>query len=273
MSAGSNGLPAIANLSDRTKCPIAPTKRKWCDGDLAKEEAARRSQNVKLPIVAYLCSGCGCYHLTKSSGGDSVTLVDGKYSVGEFQSLAPNHPVFAQPGDPEPPLVAGDHETRVKFARRYLADCPDDWEPTTAEMCEVIGGCTKDSLRKVMAELGYRNTRGRSARWVKVPSTEETPSGFEVFPRDSAAQLLREKREREGRELHEVPDADVKRDVEVTLRDPAPSMMPFLVSSDQADKRTWIDLNTDRIRHMAVGDLLDAYAAGGLEIRVQVEVP
>lgn len=247
MSAGSNGLHPVANLQERQKCEAHPSKRKWCDGEEARAEARRRSREAKMEIGAYLCDSCGCYHLTKSTGGDSITLQDGKYTVGEFQSLAPDHPVFATAENPEPPIVPGDHETRVKFARRFLTDHPGI-EPTTEQMCEALGGCTPGMLRKVMADLGYRNTRGRSARWVRdeepidVPVTpRDTPAGFEVFDRRTRSVL--------GVVEESTPEPDVSRETSEDL---------------------WVDVEHERIRHLAVGDLIDAYAAAGFSIRIQM---
>ncbi|AWY06779.1 DNA binding protein [Microbacterium phage Quhwah] len=273
---GSNGFHPVVNLTERQKCPKHPTKRKWSDGGEAGREAQRRSKESKLTIVPYMCEACGHYHLTKQSGGDSVILPEGKFTVGEFKAMAPDHPVFANNPADEPPIVPGDHATRVKFARRFLEDHP---EPTSEQLCQAIGGCTKDTLRKIMRELGYRNTRGRHARWV--------PGKSEAEERREAAEAA--------------IDSDVSRETSV---DPEPDvdvhLRPEFRQPNVDDLRTPVDLsydndapetpttrwhggrdepwrearvieNLDRIRHVALGDLIDTYAAAGMRLVLSLE--
>ncbi|QGJ95287.1 DNA binding protein [Microbacterium phage Jayden] len=179
-----------------------------------------------------MCDGCGNYHLTKASRGGNGPLPDGKFTVGSFESKAPNHPVFART-EPEEPIIPGDHETRLRFAREFLITNP---EPTSEQMCEAIGGCTKDTLRKVMKDLGYRNTRGRHARWVKnEPADERTPLDLE-YDNDAPEKPTRW---HGGRDI--------------------PWREARLVEG------------LDRLRHIALGDLIDTYAAAGLRLVLSLE--
>uniref|UniRef100_A0AAU7J815 Helix-turn-helix DNA binding domain protein n=2 Tax=unclassified bacterial viruses TaxID=12333 RepID=A0AAU7J815_9VIRU len=245
---GSNGLHPVVNLGQRQKCPKHPSKRKYTDGAEAGRAAQQRSKDTGLPIEAYMCEACGNYHLTRSTGGDSTILTDGKFSIGEFKSLAPHHPVFSENAADEPPIVPGDHETRVRFARRFLEANPT---PTSEELCIALGGCTKTILRRVMTELGYRNTRGRYAHWVKVDAVTADPE-----PADE-------------------PDSD-----------PEDTRIPLDLSYDNDapdDDARWMGgrsvpwrevrpiENLERLRHIALGDLMDTYAAAGFRLTLTLE--
>ncbi len=230
---GPNGLHPVANLTERQKCPLNPTKRKYSDGAEAGREAQKRAKSTGLPIEAYMCEGCGNYHLTKGSRGGNGPLPDGKFTVGEFRAKAPSHPVFADNVTEEPPIVPGDHETRLRFAREFLLTHPT---PTSDEMCEAIGGCTKDTLRRVMKDLGYRNTRGRYAHWVKnEPADDRTPLDTE-YDNDAPEEPTRW---HGGRDI--------------------PWREARLVD------------NLDRLRHIALGDLIDTYSAAGLTLVLSLE--
>lgn len=251
---GSNGLHPVVNLGERQKCPLHPTKRRYTDGAEAGREAQKRSKATKLPIEAYMCEGCGHYHLTKASRGGNGPLPDGKFTVGEFQSMTPNHPVFAGNPADEPPIVPGDHATRVKFAKRFIEENPT---PTSEELCQAIGGCTKDTLRRVMKELGYRNTRGRYAHWVKDDRAEPETVNSE----DADDDVSRETSPHEPR-----PALDLSYDNDAPER---PEMW---------QGGTWIPWrnvraveNLDRLRHVPLGDLIDTYAAAGLTLTLTLE--
>lgn len=252
MSGGPNGLHPVVNLEERRKCPLHPTKARFTESE-ADREGRIRSRDTGLNIEGYLCPGCGYWHLTKNSHG--TVGKGGQYSVGEFKS--PNHPVFSgnapeddsETDDEGLPLVPGNHDARVKLARALLETNP---EPTSDELCEALGGCTKNTLRKVMGELGYRNTRGRFARWV---------------PGDSAASILRQKREAEGQDLYEAPAdemPDPEPDVDVRLR--ADIQWP----EPEPPAEVWVDLDPSKIGHVAIGDLLATYAAAGFDVRIQI---
>lgn len=214
---GGNGLHPVVNLTERQKCPAHPTKRKYSDGAEAGRAAQKSSKQSGLDIAPYLCSDCGYYHLTKRVGGDTIQLPDGKFSVGEFKAPAPDHPAFGN-AEKEAPIMPGDHATRVRFVQEYLRQNP---EPTSEELCEALGGCTKDTLRRVMRDLNYRNTRGRHARWVKNDNSEPEAIEEETVPE---------------------PDAPAPRHV-----------------------------NVERLRHIPVGDLIEAYAAMGMRLVLTLE--
>ncbi|QGJ88922.1 helix-turn-helix DNA binding domain protein [Microbacterium phage Teamocil] len=254
---GSNGLHPVVNLNERQKCPAHPSKRKYTDGAEAGRAAQKSSKDSGLDIVAYMCEACGHYHLTKSTGGDSVTLPDGKFTVGEFRALSPNHPVFSGNPAEEPPIVPGDHETRVKFARRFLEQNP---EPTSEELCMALGGCTKDMLRKVMRDLGYRNTRGRFARWVKDdrPQPDETP----LDPADAfdAPDVSRE------------TSSDERTPLDLSYDNDAPeSPTVWHGGRDVPWREARLIENAERLRHIPLGDLIDTYAAAGLRLVLSLE--
>jgi uncharacterized protein YlaI len=226
---GTNGLTPVANLSERQKCPTHPSKRRYHTSEEADVAARKRARETRLPIEAYLCPDCGSYHLTKTNGGTNLRLQNGKLTVGEFKSLAPTHPVFSgtpEPEEPDPstlPLVPVGHDARVRVARRWLAERPEH-EPSTSEVSEVLGGATREAVRNVMRDLGYRNTNGRSARWVK-----------------------------------DEPAPEPER----------PQAAPEATNDAAPDERVWRDLLTAPIEHMTVGDLIAAYAAYGVTLRIQ----
>ncbi|WKW87102.1 hypothetical protein SEA_NICOLE72_65 [Microbacterium phage Nicole72] len=228
MSGGSNGLAPIVNVSARAKCPESPTKKKFLTSDEAWEEAHKRSENAGVRIAPYACSGCGTFHLTrKVDGSDVLTRQDGgKVVTGAQRRIGRNHPVFSRPvervtlPEPEPtePPVPGNRDARLKVLTAWLGD---EREPTSKEVAEVLGGSVaRDTARDLMRSLGYRNTGGRSARWVRKGS--ERPQ--------AAA---------EG------------------------------ANSAPSDERTWRTLLTAPVEHMTVGDLIAAYRAYGVELRIQ----
>lgn len=251
---GSNGLHPVVNLKERQKCPAHPSKRKWTSHKEAQEAAVKSSRQSKLTIIAYMCEACGHYHLTRSLGGDSVTLPGGQFSVGEFKAKAPHHPVFASSPDDDLPLVPGDHETRVKFARRYLEQNP---EPTSEEMCEAIGGCTKETLRRVMKELNYRNTRGRFARWVPNPPPAPDPR---LADEPETAQGATE------------AEPDTRTPLDLSYDNDAPEEPPAVWQGGR--ERPWRaarEVEVERIRHIPLGDLLDTYSSAGYRLVLTLE--
>lgn len=174
MSGGSNGLTAIANLADRQRCPEAPSKRKYTTTEEAWDAARKRSQESGLEIAPYACPGCGGYHLTrKVTGSDTLTRQSGGKVVTGAQRRKSTHPVHAPAvirqtlPEPEEEPVPGDHDTRIRYARALLAETP---EPTTTEVQAALS-CSKETARRTMLELGYRNTKGRHAVWRIEPET------------------------------------------------------------------------------------------------------
>lgn len=176
MSGGSNGLPAIANLADRQKCPEAPSKRKFATTEEAWAEARKRTADSGIDIAPYACPGCGGYHLTKKvTGSDTLTRQEGGKVVTGAQRRNSRHPVHAPTivrqtlPEPEEEPTPGNHDARVKFANRLLEHNP---EPTTTEVQAALA-CSKDIVRTVMQGLGYVNTKGRHARWRKAEAIHE----------------------------------------------------------------------------------------------------
>lgn len=225
---GSNGLAPIVNVSARAKCPDSPTKKKFLTSEAAWTEAHKRSAEAGVPIAPYACAGCGTFHLTrKVDGSDVLTRQDGAQVVtGALRKRGRNHPVFNRPTErvtlPEPestePPIPGNRDARLKVLREWLGDSR---EPTTNEVNEVLGGSVaRDTSRDLMRSLGYRNTGGRSARWVRKDSQR---------PQAGA----------EG------------------------------ANSAPSDERTWRTLLTAPVEHMTVGDLIAAYRAYGVELRIQ----
>jgi len=223
---GSNGLAPIVNVSARAKCPDSPTKKKFLTSDEAWTEAHKRSEEAGVDIAPYACAGCGAFHLTrKVNGSDVLTRQDGgKVVTGAQRRKGRNHPVFARPVErvtlPEPestePPIPGNRDARLKALRAWLED---GREPTTKEVADTLSGSVaRDTVRDLMRSLGYRNTGGRSARWVR---------------KDGSGQ--------------ERPQA-----------------------AAQATNEAWHDVAPDRVAHIAVGDLLAAYAAIGWDIRIEV---
>jgi hypothetical protein len=100
--------------------------------------------------------------------------------------------------------------------RGWLALNPDA-EPSTAEVSQILVGASREAVRLVMRSLGYRNTNGRTARWVKDESMNERPQ--------AAA---------------EEPNA------------------------------RWLDVDVNKVAHIAVGDLVAAYSAIGWDLHIEV---
>lgn len=207
---GPTGASPVAILSERQRCPEAPTKRKYATSDEAWDAARARTAETHIEIAPYACAGCGHFHLTKNvTGSDVLTRQDGGLVLTGAQRKS-NHPVFARRAERDErflPVTPGNRGARIRAAQTLLATIP---EPTTADVKAALN-CSVPTAQEVMRELGYVSTRGRKARWVKAEDA------------------------------------------------PAPKPRP-----------EWETLDTSRIAHMPVGDLLAAYAALGVEIRVQV---
>ncbi|QHB37060.1 helix-turn-helix DNA binding domain protein [Microbacterium phage Matzah] len=179
MSHGSNGLRPIENLSERQRCPEAPTKRKFTTTEEAWTEARKRTAESSIDIAPYACAGCGMYHLTKKvTGSDTLTRQDGGKVVTGALRRKSKHPVHAPAimrqtlPEPEADPVPGNHDARIKFVTALLEHNP---EPTTADVQAALD-CSKGTASKVMVEMGYRNTKGRHAHWIKVASDEPEPA-------------------------------------------------------------------------------------------------
>lgn len=133
-----------------------------------------------MEIVPYACPGCGYYHLTKKADGSDVLQRD-KGAVVVTRST-PTHPVFAPipervelPREPEeePPVIPANREARARVLRKWLAANPGI-EPTTIEVSAILG-VKHGSIAQYMEPMGYRNTKGRSARWVYDPPAAPEP--------------------------------------------------------------------------------------------------
>jgi len=193
------------------KCPAKPSKRRWGSIPEAWEAADRRSEEVGLEIVPYRCDSCGFLHLTKRMGGTSeVERVSG-YEI----------------------FVPTNTATRRAALKVFL----DGKNSVTTEELMGVLNLTRGAVGKYMIERGWRNTLGRSARWVLDQPVEPAP---EPHPHLQAV----EKRT-------ETPIDMAKR------RHPS--------SKDVGWRPV---MNLDRIRHMAIGDLIETLEAVGLEFRL-----
>lgn len=230
MTGGSNGTHPIATLGDRQRCPEAPTKRKYRTTDEAWAAARERTAETKMAIAPYACPGCGYFHLTKKATGSDVLTRQGDGSVvtGSQRKHAENHPVYHEAPqrvllpEPEEDPVPGNRDARLKVARDYLATCSATAITATTDDLMNVLDCSVVTVRSVMAEIGYRNTRGRYAHWVPIEGKQPELSNED----DARIDNMREK---------------------------------------------WTDITTDRVQHIAIGDLIASYAAAGIRVRVQIE--
>lgn len=137
----------------------------------------------------------------------------------------------------EPPLVLGNVEAKRKALREFLESRTTT---TTAELCELLG-VKRKSLTTYMAEHDWYNTRGAHAVW-KPRHPAEQPE-----PAPMPAKLT-------------AVDKPVDKPIELAKR-----------RHPSAAQVGWRPMgNVERIRHLALGDLLDTFHAAGMEIRIMV---
>jgi hypothetical protein len=146
----------------------------------------------------------------------------------------------------ELPVVLGNPEAKRKALREYLESHET---ATTADLCELLD-IGRKSLTSYMADHPtWYNTRGAAAVWKQrtpAPVDEPVdnppaPANFEVFKgKGQSARNLK-------------------------ALDAAQSRHP---SSQNVG---WKPMeNLERIRHMPIGDLLDTFAAAGMDVRILV---
>lgn len=197
MSGGSNGLKPHEVLQTRAKCPDSPTKKRYKTYDEAWDAARERSIEAKLEIVAYLCGGCGYFHLTKKSTGTDVALSRGAAtglttpSTRKQLTAVPIIRVSERRELPleEGPIVPGNKEARRKILAEYLSDNP---QPFTSDITEAIPGVTPHTLRQDLAELGYVPVNdGQRKRWVPKGGHLQAVEGGRKSKPKSASQRAR----------------------------------------------------------------------------------
>lgn len=142
--------------------------------------------------------------------------------------------LLERPG-PELPLVLGNADAKRKMLREYLAEHE---EPSTDELVEMLG-VGKSTLGAYMKEAGWHNTRGRFARWIK-----------DAEPTTPKARI-------------------VVADFSPGVGNPTPieSAKSRHPSTQNVGWSPMIGL--EKIRHMAVGDLMDMLTAMGRELRIE----
>lgn len=333
---GTNGLLPLENYAEKQKCPENPTKRQYPDLDTANRIAAQRTREAKMHITAYLCDGCGLYHLTSKGAGDKkpLRLPDGTLSTPALEDrrkqeivvLTPP-PELAQPEeevDPESlPLVLGNKNARMKALVAFLKDKD---ETTTKEVRDLLG-LTRQGCYAYLRELGWTTSMGNSASWVRNDGTERESSNFEVFRSKTDRGLkaldaaLTERMTITTQEALELSGLGVDtvrshlRDLGWTMHlgrkahwnapssltpevtpvevveevvEPAPKLVnvtPIQAEKAQAFANAeleasisrhpasqlspWTDFQSDRVRHIPLGDIIDTLEAAGLEVSLR----
>jgi hypothetical protein len=207
---GTNG--AILVDPTKAKCPKSPSKYRYQSIEDAWAKARERSTST-LEIVPYACDGCGNYHLADARNVSKDMVVAAPVGVTtEATAKVLAVPKFEPPArnwDAVPPKPSGDmiRRQKQKVINEFLKDRES---ATTDELKAAIGVSTNGALRPYMK--GWYNTRGRNALWVPVSQkkvkTVNPIADISPKPADkSAADLLRQKRQDEGRTLFEVEEA------------------------------------------------------------------
>lgn len=195
---GSNGLPPVANLADRQKCPDSPTKRKYRTTEEAWAAARERSAEAHMQIVPYACAGCGSFHLSKKvDGSDVLTRNAHRVETGALRKRSPRHPVFGEVPErnwvPEPSekVVGGNAGGRRKLLRDWLATGVRPSSREVEEFLEVSAPTARDDLKAIGA---IRQTR--QAPWelpgayvAEVVATAEPEKPWREVTLDSVAHL------------------------------------------------------------------------------------
>lgn len=235
---GTNGLTAVENLKTRqrkplyeepaeiehSKCPAHPTKRMWISDVEAIREAESRTIAAKMQIAAYRCDECGNAHLCKAENARPGSV------LRLPESPERNWEVFKpKPANPD-------------AKRKVLVQFLDGRESVlTSELTELLG-LGRAAVGKYMGELGWHNTRGMNARWIR--TAEKKVPALKAVDKPVDKPAVRAK---------------------ATPIDMAKRRHP---SSQEVGWRPMTRL--DPIVHMPIGDLLATLRAAGMEVRIQV---
>ena len=174
-------VPTVLPTSHE-KCPKSPGKRKYynlMDAESAAEHSARQYSK---PMRAYVCDGCGLYHVTgkvtygdvTSSREDGVIVTAGMSTRAAWKSN-PLAPVPVERADMseviamESPIVAGNAAAREKLVAQYVTDHET---VTVPEVMEALS-LSRDGASAALKSLGWQGMRGRK-EWF--PPGAEAPT-------------------------------------------------------------------------------------------------
>lgn len=161
-------MPTVLPTSTE-KCPKSPGKRKYYNLVEAETAAAYSAQQYHKPMRAYVCDGCGLYHVTgKIAYGDvTSTREDGTIVTAGMatrpawkqNTLAPAPVERADMSEViamESPIMPGNPEARKKLLLEYLEDKD---HVSSADIAERLG-TSPTIVVKLMRETDWIGMRG-----------------------------------------------------------------------------------------------------------------
>jgi hypothetical protein len=186
------------------KCPKSPGKRKYYNLIDAEKAAASSAAQYRKPMSAYVCDGCGLYHVTgkvqygdvTASRSDGVIVTAGMSTRTGWKkdTLAPNPPERADMSEViamESPIIAGNTAAREKLIGEFLQGRESVTMPEVMDYAQ----CSHYQATQAMRMLGWTGTRGQ-ASWlppgVERPAPVRTgKAGKSSRGKPSAVQLRR----------------------------------------------------------------------------------
>ena len=191
-------MPTVLPTSHE-KCPKSPGKRKYYNLVDAETAAAFSAQQYGKPMRAYVCDGCGLYHVTgKISYGDVTSSRDDGTIVTAGMSTRKawktNHlaPVPVERVDMseiiamETPIVAGNAAAREKLLAEWLEGKESTTMPDVMEFLQV----RREAANAALNALGWHGARGQK-EWLP-PGVERVYASGSPKP-ESVARMNRRK--------------------------------------------------------------------------------
>lgn len=243
MTGGKNGSTPLQNLTQLRRKPVfdepAELEHSKCPSHPTKRMWTSEIDAIREAEVRTIAAKIPIAAYRCNACGDIHLAKRANVQPGSLIERAPMP-------EPDPPVVLGNPEAKRKALREYLESHET---ATTADLCELLD-LGRKSLTAYMAEHPtWYNTRGAAAVWkIRAPKPVDeavdnppAPANFEVF---------------KGKGM-------TTRNLKAL--DAAQSRHP---SSKNVG---WKPMeNLERIRHLPLGDLLDTFAAAGMEVRILV---
>jgi len=267
---GTNGLDPMSQLRERDKCKLVPNKLIYKNSEEAWAKALERSRETHLKIVPYACDGCGWFHLTSSDKvNDKVVPAQVGISTTTLRKKTPVTTAtipIRKDMTPEGPTIPANFDAKVKMAKAYLKG---KQSATTEGIKEALGEISKNSLSRVMREIGWYNTRGRNPLW-KPESEKKT------------AIITPIKKKAEVTDIKDAPTTreETKAMEESIARHPAgkdyskeivegTTTSTFIAPQSNVKFFDWRTMDTSKFETMTVAELIKTLEQFNLEVRIQ----
>lgn len=181
------------------KCPKSPGKRRYYNLIEAETAAAHSAKQYGKPMTAYVCDGCGLYHVTgKTTYGDVTksradgTIVTAGMSTRKawktkdaLASSSVERADMSQIIAMEKPIIGANPDARAKLLKEWLGDR----DSVTLPEVMIHLQCSRALANQALHAVGWRGRKG-TAGWI--------PPGAE-FPPASPKSIAAKERKQAGK--------------------------------------------------------------------------